>query len=195
MVEPTQRIDRAEFESVTQTLVARAKRGTGQVARVAPDDAEDVVQDAWEKELRKKKQLPRGPNLLAHVNRALADTSVDHRRRELRKREVPANKRVPLELAPEAEEVVGGDTEDQVLAALRAREIFEAARSRLDPQAVQFAILDTLDFEEKEAAEAMGASPLEAGAARKRVRRAGADIARAINHELARKLDDPKEGN
>jgi DNA-directed RNA polymerase specialized sigma24 family protein len=192
MVEPTRRVERDEFETVSRTLVSRAKTGTAHIARVAVDDAEDVVQDAWEKELRKNSPLPRGNRLLGHIGKALADTSIDHRRRQQRKKEFPPETRVSFEAL---EGVVGGDAEEQALAALQARELYEVTKARLDPQAVKLAILSTLQFEEHEAAELLGLTDLEAGAARTRVRRARSDIAEAISHQLDPKGNDPKEAH
>jgi DNA-directed RNA polymerase specialized sigma24 family protein len=184
MVEARQEIARHEFESVTRTLVARAKLGSGRISRISEADAEDVVQDAWEKELRRNEELPSGPRLLPHLHEAVVDTSAEHRRRRRRKREVPQDRLVALDAAPEAAEVLGGNTEEQALAAIRVGEIFDAMHTHLDDEAVEYTVLDALDFQEKEIAAALDMAPSEPGAARKRVSRARGAIAKSINRRL-----------
>ena len=184
MVEARQEVARHEFESVTRTLVTRVKLGSGRISRISEADAEDVVQDAWEKELRRNEELPTGPRLLSHLHEAVVDTSAEHRRRRCRKREVPQDHLISLDEAPETAEVSDGNTEEQALAAMRANEIFDAMRTHLDDDAIEYTVLDALDFQEKEIAAALNMAPSEPGAARKRVSRARGAIAKSINRRL-----------
>jgi DNA-directed RNA polymerase specialized sigma24 family protein len=192
LVEAGQGIARAEFELVSRTLVARAKHGAGRITRVPEADAEDVVQDAWEKELRKNPELPHGRRLRQYMHQAVVDTSAQHKRSRHLKRVIPPERQVPLDVASAAE-VVGGDSEEQALAAICADEIFDALSEHLDEEAIDYAVLDALEYQEKEIAQAMEISPAASGAARKRVSRARGAIARSINYKFEPDIDSKEE--
>jgi DNA-directed RNA polymerase specialized sigma24 family protein len=152
------------------------------VHAVPEADTEDVVQDAWEKKIRQSKELPAGQALEAHLHEALVDKSVDYHRSRRREKDVPADLLLPLDDV--VEEVAGPDSEEAVLASMRVREIFVAMRETLDgdEEAARFAVLDALDFSEREIAIVLETSPAAAGAARKRVTRARRPIAEAAGH-------------
>ena len=192
-MEAGQGIARAEFELVSRTLVARAKRGAGRITRVPEADAEDVVQDAWEKELRKNPELPRGRRLRQYMHQAVVDTSADHQRTRHLKRAIPPERQVPLDVAGDGVAVIGGNSEEQALAAICADEIFDALNEHLDQEAIDYAVLDALEYQEKEIAQAMEISPAASGAARKRVSRARGAIARSINYKFEPEIDSKEE--
>jgi DNA-directed RNA polymerase specialized sigma24 family protein len=182
MVAAKRQIERAEFEAVTGRLSERARHGRGRVHAVPAADTEDVVQDAWEKAVRQRRDLPVGKALEAHLQEALVDKSADYWRSRTRKKDVPPKLLVPLDSAVE-DQVASLETEDEgKLAALRGREIFEALRKTVDAEATSYAVLDALDLSEAEIAIALKTSRAAAGAARKRVTRAQRPIAQAARH-------------
>lgn len=182
MVEAKREVERAEFEVITRRLIGRAAVGRGRVAAVGGADAEDVVQDAWEKLVRQGKPFPRGDALEAHVHTALVDTSVDHGRARRRKKAVPPELVEPIEEIPEAE--LGLDyPHDQRLAALQARQLYESLLAIVGQDATMYAVLDALGFEEKEIASRLQISERDGGALRKRVSRARAAISKDINRQ------------
>jgi DNA-directed RNA polymerase specialized sigma24 family protein len=181
MVAAKRQIERAEFEAASGRLRDRTRYGRGRVHAVPDADVEDVVQDAWEKTVRQTPDLPVGKRLEAHLNEALVDTTVDYWRTRTRKKVVPSKLLVPLNSVVE-EQIASPESEDEKLAALRGREIFEALRQTLDEEATTYAVLDALDFSEREIAVALETTPAAAGAARKRVARAQGRIAQAASH-------------
>lgn len=189
MVEAKPEIGRAEFEAITTRLVARAANGRGRVTAVPNPDAEDVVQDAWEKRLRQGNPLPDGPQLEAHVQQALVDTSVDYWRSRRRRKDVPSDQLIPLD---EASDDVphAPDTEEARVAALRARQIYEAAVGIVGPDAAAYAVLNALDLTEKEIAHQLEVPEREAGRLRKQVSRAQAALAEAIDHKSTTTKED-----
>lgn len=182
MVEARQEVQRAEFDAISRRLQARAEGGRGDIRRIPSADAEDVVQDAWEKTVKQERGIPNHDELEAHVHRALIDTSTDYWRTKRLKRQIPAEALHALDARTE-ETVASVESEEQTLAAIRAQEITAALGEHLDPLAVRYAVLDALEFTEKEIAEALDVDETEVGAIRKRVSRARQAIARAINHE------------
>jgi DNA-directed RNA polymerase specialized sigma24 family protein len=189
MVEAKHEVGRAEFEAVTRRLVARAETGRGRVTAVPTPDAEDVVQEAWEKRLRQSDPLPDGRQLEAHIHEALVDTSFDYWRSRRRRKDVPPDQLIPLEDAagqlPRA-----ADTEEARIAAVRARQIYEAALRIVGPETAAYAVLDALDLDEKEIARKLEISEREAGRLRKRVTRARSALANAISHHSSSTKED-----
>jgi DNA-directed RNA polymerase specialized sigma24 family protein len=181
MVAAKRQIERAEFEAITGRLQERARHGRGRVHAVREAETEDVVQDAWEKAVRQPRDLPVGDALEAHLHEALVDKTVDYWRTRTRKSDVPAKLLVPLDSVAE-EQIASAESEDEKLAALGGREIFVALREELDEEAARYAVLDALDFSEREIAIALDTTPAAAGAARKRVSRAQARIAQAARY-------------
>jgi DNA-directed RNA polymerase specialized sigma24 family protein len=188
-MEVSHEVERAEFETITDRLVRRASTGRGRVTAVGRGDAEDVVQDAWEKRVRQGTPLPRGRNLEAHLHEALVDVSTDHRRSRRRKSVVPAEKIVQLETVPE-DDLGLVDPHERHLAALQARELYETALEVLGEAAMAYAVLDALDLSEKEIAVELGISEREASALRKRVSRARPRIAEAIGRPTKTEKED-----
>jgi|GEM_PF-6815859 len=182
MVEAKRHVERAEFDAITRRLLARAEGGRGRVRRIPSADAEDVVQDAWEKTVKQRRGIPETDKLEAHVHEALVDTASDYWRTRRLKRQIPLEALQALD-ARIAERIPSEESEEAKVAALRVREISSALREQLDPQATRFAILDALDLSEKEIAERLGVSGNETGAIRKRFNRARPAIAKAINHD------------
>lgn len=181
MVEAKPEIGRVEFETVTRRLVARAVTGRGRVTAVPTPDAEDVVQDAWEKRLRQGDPLPDGPQLEAHVQQALVDTSIDYWRSRQRRKDVPPDQLIQLD---ETSDDVphAPDTEEARIAALQVRQIYEATLGIVGQHAAAYAVLDALDLTEKEIANQLEVSEREAGRLRKQVSRAQAALAEAIDY-------------
>lgn len=176
-------VERAEFETITRHLIPRAAAGRGRVAAVGREDAEDVVQSAWEKVVRQDKPLRRGGSLEAHVHEALVDVSADHRRTRGRKSAVPSGRIVPLDAV--SEDAVGLlHPHDETDAALAARELYETIVDVVGKEAATYAVLNALSFSEKESAAELGISEREAGALRKRVARSRSAIAKAISSRL-----------
>jgi DNA-directed RNA polymerase specialized sigma24 family protein len=195
MLEPTPRIEEDEFRSVTAELVARAERGAGRIRAVPKAEAEDVVQDAWEREIRKnkkrKRSFPQGDQLVAHMSATVADTAVEHRRRWLRKKEIPPTQRVSLEVVSDAAAaVVGGDVEEEVLARMAADQISEALSETVDPDVQRLAVLSALDYTESEAGSALGLSAHEMDAARHRLKRRRLPLAQKIDKTLSERRED-----
>jgi DNA-directed RNA polymerase specialized sigma24 family protein len=188
MVEANMQVERAEFDAITRRLLARAAGGRGRVRRIPSADAEDVVQDAWEKKVRQKRGLHEVENLEAHVQQALVDTSRDYWRRERRKGQIPRGALRPLDAEVE-ERVASEESEETWLGVLRAREIRRALHEETDEEVERFAILETLDFSEKEIADQLGLEPREAGAIRKRFARARP----ALREALGQAPDTQKE--
>lgn len=189
MVEARREVERDQFEAVTRRLVGRAEAGRGRVSAVPSADAEDVVQDAWEKLVRQGAPLPRGQQLEAHAQQALVDTSTDYWRSRRRKKDVPPDRLIALDDAPQ-EQLGSDESEERRIAALRTREIYEAMTRIIDEQAVAYAVLDALGLDEKEIACELEISERDAGAARKRVSRARLAIAQAINHRPTTTKED-----
>lgn len=180
MVEAKREVGRAEFEAVTRLLVGRARIGRGQVSAVPSSDVEDVAQDVWEKLLRQRGQLPVGQQLEAHAHQALVDTSTDYWRSRLRRKAVPPDQLVPLDHAASVPDST--DEHEAAAAALRAREIYDAALRIVGPQTAAYAVLDALDLTEKEIASELAISEREAGTLRKRLSRARSVLAETIQH-------------
>jgi RNA polymerase sigma factor (sigma-70 family) len=187
MVEARPRIDSAVFEAVSRELAGRARSGRGRVSAVPSVDAEDVVQDAWEKLVRQGK-LPPGRHLNAHAHEALVDASRNYWRSRRRKKDVPPRQLIQLDDAPE-DQLASGESEERKVAALATREIVDALANVLDAEAQSYVVLDALGLEEKEIAITLGVSAREAGAARKRVNRNRSAIAETINHPTTTKED------
>ena len=194
-MEPTPRIEEDEFRSVTAELVARAERGAGRIRAVPTAEAEDVVQDAWEREIRKNKKrtrsLPQGDQLMAHMNATVADTTVEHRRRWLRKKEIPPKQRVSLEVVSDAAAaVIGGDVEEEVLARIAADQISEALSETVDQDVQRLAVLSALDYTDTEAGSVLGLSANEIDAARHRLKRRRVPLAEKIDKTLSERRED-----
>ena len=194
MLEATPHIDDEEFRRFTAELVARATRGTAKIRAVPRDDAEDSVQDAWERELRKNKRgkpFPEDAELMAHMSATVGDTAVEHHRRLRRKKEVPPEKRVSLAVvSEEAAAVVGGDLEEEVLSRLAAGDIAKALAELADPQVQGLAVLSALDHSDAEAGSKLGLSANEVDAARHRLKRKRVPIAKKINKTLSNGRED-----
>lgn len=170
---------RDEFEAVTERLITRARSGRGRIQLVPTGDLEDVAQDAWEKLIRQAKDLPRGAALEAYAHQALVDTSIDYLRLRRRKKAIPVDKLVPLHDAPE-EQLASDETDEQRLAAIQARDLYERLSEITDESATAYAVLDALGLHGKEIATKLGMSEHEAEAARKRVYRARLAIGEAV---------------
>jgi DNA-directed RNA polymerase specialized sigma24 family protein len=186
MVEAKQEVQRAEFDAISRRLQARAKGGRGDIRRIPSADAEDVVQDAWEKTVKQKRGIPNHDELEAHVHRALIDTSTDYWRTKRLKRQIPAKALQTLDARTE-ETVASPESDERILAAMRVAEISAVLGEHLDPLAARYAVLDALEFTEQEIAEALDVDEADVGAIRKRVSRARQAIAGAINHEMTSK--------
>lgn len=181
MVEAKIQVERAEFDAITRRLLARAEGGRGRVRRIPSADSEDVVQDAWEKTVKQTRGLHEGDKLEAHVQQALVDTARDYGRRERRKGQIPREALQPLN-AEVNERVASEESEETWLGVLRAREIRRVLHEETDEQVERFAILEVLDFTEKEIADQLGLNEREAGAIRKRFARARPALRKALGH-------------
>lgn len=182
MVEARRQIERAEFESISKRLVARAEGGRGRVRRIPSADADDVVQDAWEKTVRQKREFPEGDELEAHVHQALVDTASDYWRTRRLNRKVPPEALTYLDTTIEECVPAKENTEERALAELRAREIRAALRQELDALTERYAILDALDLTEKEIADRLGIGLREVDAIRKRFNRSRGALAEAVDY-------------
>lgn len=180
MVEARLEVEQAEFEAITRRLVARAEGGRGRVSRVPRADAEDVVQDAWEKAV-KRKRVPAKGKLESHLQEALVDTASDYRRRETRRRQIPRAALQELDATVE-ETIASNDSAESVLGIVRAREILAALHARGDRAVELYAILDALGYTEEEIAEHLGTSELETGAIRKRCARMRPALREVLGH-------------
>jgi RNA polymerase sigma factor (sigma-70 family) len=189
MVEAKVQVEREEFDAITRRLLARAEGGRGSVRSIPRADAEDVVQDAWEKAVKQKRGLPEGDQLEAHVHQALVDTATDYWRTRLRKREIPRKTLQRLDAEIE-EQVRGEDGEEARLAALRAREILRTLRNETDRQVEMFATLAALGYSEREIAEQLRIDEREAGAIRKRFARARPALRAALGQDNDTQKED-----
>lgn len=195
MLEATPRIEDDEFRGVTAELVARAEHGAGRIRAVPQADAEDVVQDAWEREIRKnkkrKRSFPQGDQLMAHMSATVADTAVEHRRRWLRKKEVPPKQRVSLEVVSDAAAaIVGGNLEEEALARMAADEISDALSETVDLDVQRLAVLSALGYTDIEAGSALGLSVRDVDAARHRLKRKRVPLAQKIDTTLSERRED-----
>ena len=128
---------------------------------------------------------------MAHMSATVADTAVEHRRRWLRKKEVPPKQRVSLEVVSDAAAaIVGGDLEEEALARMAADEISDALSETVDLDVQRLAVLSALGYTDIAAGNALGLSVRDVDAARHRLKRKRVPLAQKIDTTLSERRED-----